>query len=69
MRESRTYGSVRAKAEWLSYSTTLGGGSATWIRRGWAVGWRIRHPVRWAGPATDSAPGVLPDTKIPPFAY
>jgi hypothetical protein len=22
MRESRTYGSVRAKAEWLSYSTT-----------------------------------------------
>jgi hypothetical protein len=23
MRESRTYGSVRAKAEWLSYSTTL----------------------------------------------
>ena len=24
MRESRTYGSVRAKAEWLSYSTTLG---------------------------------------------
>ena len=24
MRESRTYGSVRAKAEWLSYSTNLG---------------------------------------------
>jgi len=23
MRESRTYGSVRAKAEWLSYSTTI----------------------------------------------
>jgi hypothetical protein len=26
MRESRTYGSVRAKAEWLSYSTTLRSG-------------------------------------------
>ena len=24
MRESRTYGSVRAKAEWLSYSTATG---------------------------------------------
>lgn len=23
MRESRTYGSVRAKAEWLSYSTII----------------------------------------------
>lgn len=23
MRESRTYGSVRAKAEWLSYSTNI----------------------------------------------
>ena len=23
MRENRTYGSVRAKAEWLSYSTNL----------------------------------------------
>ena len=27
MRESRTYGSVRAKAEWLSYSTSAGGGN------------------------------------------
>jgi len=27
MRESRTYGSVRAKAEWLSYSTTIRGPS------------------------------------------
>jgi hypothetical protein len=25
MREIRTYGSVRVKAEWLSYSTNLGG--------------------------------------------
>jgi len=25
MRESRTYGSVRAKAEWLSYSTSFCG--------------------------------------------
>jgi hypothetical protein len=25
MRESRTYGSVRAKAEWLSYSTIADG--------------------------------------------
>ncbi len=27
MRGSRTYGSVRAKAKWLSYSTMLGGAS------------------------------------------
>lgn len=34
MRESRTYGSVRAKAEWLSYSTTLRNGSHSLIARG-----------------------------------
>ena len=34
MRESRTSGSVRAKAKWLSYSTVTGGGE----RRRRAVG-------------------------------
>ena len=29
MRESRTYGSVRANAEWLSYSTNLATGTGT----------------------------------------
>ncbi len=43
MRESRTYGSVTAKAEWLSYSTNL------W-RRGNTTLTSLRGSIRYAHP-------------------
>lgn len=45
VRESRTPGSVRAKAEWLSYSTTIGTECVTARMLGPARAGARRHPL------------------------
>src|SRR5262249_30753074 len=59
MRESRTYGSVRAKAEWLSYSTNLDG-----------PGWNLCEEVyrSMGSPATDALVSCEPTADRSAFS-
>src|SRR5262249_47397863 len=62
MRESRTYGSVRAKAEWLSYSTNLAGRGKprTPLRRG---GTSMRNELYGENCVVDALRDVLAQAR------